>query len=369
MYTDNGKHTIYDNVKPYNIVKADIKEFNDIKTTSRFKISDEKLDNYIQEYNSVSFPKFNFVEDNELFDLMGFGDVELMAQNPEYKYKYPKLSRNQLIQAEWETEQGIPNKLNRFLRQDATGESIEDIKEKDDAYNQGLQSLYNDIDKEAELIRNTIKQIDKDDKLTARQKINKKLNLEFQTNINKAKITKEQTKNPVLIKKAYEKPPIIKPALPPTPKPQPPTPQPTPIPQPPEGVEESKTTEPKKPKKPKTISQITISNPEEEKKLAKVQLLLKQKNAKKILEEKRKSINPADDKTVIETLNTPVEAYKVNVSSFKKLIDIYKDLPNNGTIDDLKPEDQVKMKGYMKFLGINLKTKKLEKLREKTKLF
>ncbi len=44
MYTDDGKHTIYDNVKPFNIVKADIKEFDDIKTASKFKISDEKID-------------------------------------------------------------------------------------------------------------------------------------------------------------------------------------------------------------------------------------------------------------------------------------------------------------------------------------
>ena len=134
MYTDNGKHTIYDNVKPYNIVKADIKELNDIKTTSRFKISDEKLDNYIQEYNSVSFPKFNFVEDNELFDLMGFGDVELMAQNPEYKYKYPKLSTEEFSRQMRQTEAGTPKELNQFLRHNETRESIDDIEDYDNAY-------------------------------------------------------------------------------------------------------------------------------------------------------------------------------------------------------------------------------------------
>ena len=129
----------------------------------------------------------------------------------------------------------------------------------------------------------------------------------------------------------------------------------------PEGVEESKSTEPIKAKKPnKKTSPIIISNPEEEKKLAKVQLFLKSKNAKKILEEKRKSVNPQDDKTVVETLNTAAETYKTNAQAFKDLVDIYGFLSKNDTIDNLDPDDKVKMKGYMKALGISGKTKKLK---------
>ena len=38
MYTDNGKKTIYDDVKPRKMVSVDIPEFNEIKTDNHFKI-------------------------------------------------------------------------------------------------------------------------------------------------------------------------------------------------------------------------------------------------------------------------------------------------------------------------------------------
>ena len=86
----------------------------------------------------------------------------MMSQNPEYKYKYPKLSKAQTIKHEWETEQGVPNKLNQLLRAEESGNSIEDIKALDDAYAEGLNQLYSDIDKEAEEIKNKHKTIDED---------------------------------------------------------------------------------------------------------------------------------------------------------------------------------------------------------------
>ena len=57
------------------------------------------------------------------------------------------------------------------------------------------------------------------------------------------------------------------------------------------------------------------------------------------------------------------------MNSYKNLLEDYKHLPNTATIDDFDTKDKVKITGFMKFLGINLNTKKLEKLREKSKHF
>jgi len=157
MYTDNGKKTIYDDVKPRKMVSVDIPEFNEIKTDNHFKIKNISLDNDLETYNTTSFPKFDFVQDNELFNLWGFGDVEMMSLNPEYKYKYPKLTKSELIKQEWQTQEGIPNRLNQFLRAEEAGTSIQEIKQMDDEYQLGLNELYTQIDKEVDLINNTLK--------------------------------------------------------------------------------------------------------------------------------------------------------------------------------------------------------------------
>jgi hypothetical protein len=162
MYTDNGKKTIYDDVKPRKIVSVDIPEFNETKTNKHFDIKHLSLDN-LENYNTTSFPKFDIVQDNELFNLWGFGDVEMMSLNPEYKYKYPKLTKSEFMKQEWQTQQGVPNKLNIFLRAEEAGTSIQDIKALDDDYEEGLLQLYKNIDREAGDIQKALNSDGKND--------------------------------------------------------------------------------------------------------------------------------------------------------------------------------------------------------------
>ena len=162
MYTDNGKKTIYDDVKPRKIVSVDIPEFNETKTNKHFDIKHLSLDN-LENYNTTSFPKFDIVQDNDLFNLWGFGDVEMMSLNPEYKYKYPKLTKSEFMKQEWQTQQGVPNKLNQFLRAEEAGTSIQDIKAQDNDYEEGLLQLYTTIDKEAENIQTALNSDGKND--------------------------------------------------------------------------------------------------------------------------------------------------------------------------------------------------------------
>jgi hypothetical protein len=163
MYTDNGKKTIYDDVKPRKMVSVDIPEFNEIKTDNHFKMKNISLDNDLETYNTTSFPKFDIVQDNELFNLWGFGDVEMMSLNPEYKFKYPKLTKSEFMKQEWQTQQGVPNKLNQFLRAEEAGTSIQDIKAQDNDYEEGLLQLYTTIDKEAENIQTALNSDGKND--------------------------------------------------------------------------------------------------------------------------------------------------------------------------------------------------------------
>ena len=57
-----------------------------------------------------------------------------------YKNKYPKLTDNEYSLANWQTEKGTPNELNRFIRQDTTGRSIEKIQADDKDYARGLET-------------------------------------------------------------------------------------------------------------------------------------------------------------------------------------------------------------------------------------
>ena len=214
MYTNNGQKTIFDDVKAGKIVSANIPEFNDIKTDKHFEIKKADLAD-LEKYNTTSFSEFHILHDNELFNLWGFDDVPLMSLNPEYEYKYPKFSTKELIKSEWQTEQGVPNRLNQFLRAEELNESIEDIKEQDEEYNNALRTIIEDIDKEAEKIKNTpyAKQyIDADGRELTEQEL-KKQNKSFDRDRdNKLKEIKEWKGKAKLVMGRYN-PVKIKPAM------------------------------------------------------------------------------------------------------------------------------------------------------------
>ena len=127
-----------------------------------------------------------------------------------------------------------------------------------------------------------------------------------------------------------------------------------------DGVEESKNSEPEQ----------KTSEPTQDKndKATKIQSLIRKNNAKKIVEEKRKSIESTkDDKTVVENLVPQAESYKINFNTAKSIIDKYKDLSDDLTIDNFNKEDKIKLRGLMSSLGVSLNTKKLKSLRNKIK--
>ena len=135
MFTENGKGTIFDNVKASKIIKANIPEDEIIKPTKMFTVNNDKFD-YDFIVNDYKIPSFKYLDDNSLNDFYEYPDV-YMSQNTEYKYKYPKLSTGEYIKEQWQTEAGTPNELNRFMRQEKTGENLDDIKQYDNAYQAG----------------------------------------------------------------------------------------------------------------------------------------------------------------------------------------------------------------------------------------
>jgi hypothetical protein len=144
MFTENGKGTIFDNVKAKQIVKAHIPEDEIIKPTKLFSINKDKFDSsfIVDEYK---MPSFKYLDDNSLNDFYDYPEI-YMSQNPEYRYKYPKLSTAETIKAQWQTEEGTPNELNTFIRQDETGKSLEDIQKEDTVYREGLNEIQKMID-------------------------------------------------------------------------------------------------------------------------------------------------------------------------------------------------------------------------------
>ena len=111
MISENGK-TIFDNVKAHKILNGNIPEIEvNIKP---FHINKDKFETNVI-VNENKHPTFKFVLDNELNDFFGFPDIAL-SNNPEYKYKYPKLSQGEYIKEQLQTDAGTPNQLNRFMR-------------------------------------------------------------------------------------------------------------------------------------------------------------------------------------------------------------------------------------------------------------
>ena len=127
MYQEKGFKTIFDDVKAKPIYSATIKEDEVIKPSKTFSVNNDKFD-FSLIVDEYKIPSFKYIDDNSINNFYDYPDVT-MSQNPEYKYKYPKLSTAETIKQQWQTEEGTPNELNRFLRQNQNGESLEDIKE------------------------------------------------------------------------------------------------------------------------------------------------------------------------------------------------------------------------------------------------
>ena len=367
MFTDNGKKTIFDDVRAKTIIKATIPEFEIIKPTKTFSVNKDKFD-FSLIVDEYKMPTFKYIDDNSLNDFYDFPDLTL-SQNPEYKYKYPHLSTGEYIKQQYQTEEGTPNELNTFMRQDATGDSIEYIKDTDNAYQQGLKQIQKMINEDSQKMKDIIK----DKTLTDIEKANEinYLRNDKKTKTKQREILKKH--NPVIIKKAIvdnnndffnaiqdERKQTIKNAFKTTVKKAIPKPQAQPQPKPStvsSGVQESKTAEPK----------TLLEDDDKNKKVTIVQSLLRQKNAKKILEEKRKSLESNDDaKTEPPQYSTKEESYKSNIQAISDLLlNKYKHLPDTATIDDFESEDRTKIRGLMKAVGINRNTKSLKTLRNK----
>ena len=159
--------------------------------------------------NDPKMPSFKYIEDNSINDFYDYPDF-CMSQNPEYKYKYPKLTTAETIKAQWQTEKGIPNELNTFIRQDETGQSLEDIQREDNAYQTGLQQIEKMIDEDLKTYKASYDDYNKaKDKMTPEEE-----EIKFKDMMKKEdKVSKKEglrntyvKSNPVLIKPAVINP-------------------------------------------------------------------------------------------------------------------------------------------------------------------
>ena len=95
MYQEKGFKTIFDDVKAKTICSATIKEDEVIKPIKTFSVNNDKFD-FSLIVDEYKIPSFKYIDDNSINDFYDFPDVT-MSQNPEYKYKYPKLSTAETI--------------------------------------------------------------------------------------------------------------------------------------------------------------------------------------------------------------------------------------------------------------------------------
>ena len=202
MYQEKGFKTIFDDVKAYKIEKANIPEDEIVKPKSSFHINNDKFDSTLI-VNDYKMPSFKFIQDDSLNDFFNFPDISL-SQNPIYKYKYPKLSEAEYVKQQIQTEEGTPNELNTFMRHDQSGQSIQDIQKKDNAYQSGLKQIQEMIAEDTQKIKSAFKQVDEDTLLNDDEKAEAKAKLGMKAVRNIKQLHTYKVKNPVLIKPAKE---------------------------------------------------------------------------------------------------------------------------------------------------------------------
>jgi len=144
--------------------------------------------NYNRNYDREYFNKFNKHPETR--------PIELYT---EYKNRYPNLSPNQYSIEQWQTEKGTPNELNRFMRHEQTGRSLETIEADDNDYAQGLARLEHNIKSKRQGIIEMKESLDYDaeDKEKDLKHLNKSVPI--------VKRALNKYKNPVLIKPAIKK--------------------------------------------------------------------------------------------------------------------------------------------------------------------
>ena len=347
MYQEKGFKSIFDDVKAKPIINATVKEDEIIKPNKRFSVNNDKFD-YSLIVDEYKIPSFKYMDDNSINDFYDFPDV-IMSQNPEYRYKYPKLSTEEAMVQYAQTEQGIPNELNRFLRQDQTGESLEDIQKQDSIYQEGLNELQKIINEEEKIRKDTKNEIEylNGNDISDIERLFKTAELNNTETATEKKIGKVEK-----LIQTYKKsnPVSIKPAV---------------------INQKSLSDIQKKAKsafatKMATRSQTQAKLQEDISKVTKIQALIRGKNAKKLAEEKRKSVDTSDAKTEIIDTNPKNESYIVNRNAYNAILDKYKG-KEGATIDAVDKEDKIKLKGLMTALGVSLYTKKLSSLRNKFK--
>ena len=142
--------------------------------------------NHNRNYDREYFNKFNKHPETR--------PIELYT---EYKNRYPHLSPNEYSIQQWQTEKGTPNELNRVMRHDKTGRSLETIEADDNDYAQGLAKLEEKIkSRRQEIIEDT--DYDNDEK---KEEALRKL----QKSIPTARRAVNKYKNPVVINPAIKK--------------------------------------------------------------------------------------------------------------------------------------------------------------------
>ena len=107
-----------------------------------YSIDNKKVyQGHTKNYNSSEF-NYNRNYDREYYNQFHIHPktrpIELYT---EYKNRYPNLSPNQYSIEMWQTEKGVPNELNRAIRYEKTGRSLETIEADDNYYAQGLAKL------------------------------------------------------------------------------------------------------------------------------------------------------------------------------------------------------------------------------------
>ena len=99
-------------------------------------------------------------------------------------------------------------------------------------------------------------------------------------------------------------------------------------------------------------------------KIALTKANLKRAERDQAADEKRQSTSTSDAGTDAgEDIDTKTESYKVNLNLFRSLMNSYKHLPDDASIEVIPLDDRMKCKQYMKAINVNMNTKLLSTLR------
>ena len=191
----------------------------DFTEKSTFEDNSKQTINSTKQFSKTFHTHSDFKTDinsDVMTSQLNLPNMKMKDFNPQYKYRYPQLSDKEYMIQQWQTHEKTPNELNQYIRSQDYDINLEDIKNGDEVYQQGLIKLKERNKQKQQNLRNDIDQLYKDLNHPAYEHngdieddiMDKEENLERVKKSYDKKMRRQDRNNPLTIRPVFTNSPI-----------------------------------------------------------------------------------------------------------------------------------------------------------------